>query len=1122
MDEELRMKTPKKRQNATLFLNVVLVLGIFLPLVSGNLSTMFIPFISTSSDVTSDPVQPLVITDDAQSEFWTITLLGTGDIGVNLTDNPFNKKTGENSLKIVSGNGTCKYFDICHQFEQSQNFYMRDVLVLWWCGNNTNAEFRLNLYTPNETNKIYYDFLDNFSGWKQFILYFDKNFTAVGNVNLSFLKEISISLRTANTKGTWYLDSVIVDIISPITPNEYLEHYVWALNRLLDHRHNTLKMIDANWDAQTNSNSSDDVKFDLTLPTFLEAYRITGNETYLTYAKECFDKGVQYCYNSETKLFATGWNKTTVDYVNRLNLLWAGVLLNSMFDLCGVTKNSTHELYANNYAEGLHTYGISSSNLVHHEIRVSDGSVITHDSSVSMQYGRIIGAYIKGHEVTGIEEYKTWAKDITEAFWSYRDTETNLYPESIDSRGYVPINEDFNMPTIDPIQNVLLYAYEVTRDSYYKTLAKNITDAQIKYAWDSNLNRMINSVWLDGEPKNKNLDMVHGPQLYIVGLLQLYYYTGVSSYVDYAKRFWDTIHENALVNHLYVKNLDINNDPDDVASLYTHHMMAQCDAYMFHFTKDEKYLVDLKNTVNNFLLHFKCKYGTCNQVNVTNYCVTDSGTYDWLDSTSYILGSAIYLYSVYSTQTTTNVDADLTYYLPYYPMLKLAGGLNYSNNRLDFNATGTAPNLDLTFTFPKGKTVDTITVNGSSIFLYVKNTSHMFIHDAGTYSVIVTMMDGAPQDAVVNTFDFANERLTVTLATTSNSNVTVRLRIPFNETSQKPFPYDAWDVNCTEAEWGKCWSSASRILTVWAISDGSATITVFNPPPSGSITIAEWSGYINTGSVTLTLSATDATSGVAKMRFSSDATTWTQWEPYATSKSWTLPIGDGTKTVYVQYMDNAGSISPTYQDTILLDTTKPTANAGNDQTVNEDTLVTFNASAQDENGIASYTWTFIDITLQTLNGKNQTYNFTTPGTYEVALGVRDLAGNYATDIVIISVLDVTNPIANAGSDQTVNVGTTMSLDAGDSTDNVDIISYEWNFGDGTTGNGKTTSHTYTRLGTYTVTLTVKDAAGNSATDSITITVLAAEGLPTWIIGTLFLAITLVAAVAATILWSKRK
>jgi len=101
----------------------------------------------------------------------------------------------------------------------------------------------------------------------------------------------------------------------------------------------------------------------------------------------------------------------------------------------------------------------------------------------------------------------------------------------------------------------------------------------------------------------------------------------------------------------------------------------------------------------------------------------------------------------------------------------------------------------------------------------------------------------------------------------------------------------------------------------------------------------------------------------------------------------------------------------------------------------------------------------------------------------------DKAGNEETHKFITSIkLDKSKPIANAGQDQKVNVGDTVLFDASASTDNIGIVSYEWDFGDGESGTGVKVTHIYRKAGTYTVTLTVKDHAGNVGIHSVTVTV----------------------------------
>ena len=91
--------------------------------------------------------------------------------------------------------------------------------------------------------------------------------------------------------------------------------------------------------------------------------------------------------------------------------------------------------------------------------------------------------------------------------------------------------------------------------------------------------------------------------------------------------------------------------------------------------------------------------------------------------------------------------------------------------------------------------------------------------------------------------------------------------------------------------------------------------------PAGTITTA---ATTTSPTITLTLSTAEDLSGISQMSFSNDNNTWSNWEPYASSTTWTLQSGDGQKTVYAQYRDNAGLTSPIYSYTLNVKTPKST------------------------------------------------------------------------------------------------------------------------------------------------------------------------------------------------------
>ncbi|OPX99194.1 MAG: hypothetical protein A4E58_00436 [Syntrophorhabdus sp. PtaB.Bin006] len=90
-------------------------------------------------------------------------------------------------------------------------------------------------------------------------------------------------------------------------------------------------------------------------------------------------------------------------------------------------------------------------------------------------------------------------------------------------------------------------------------------------------------------------------------------------------------------------------------------------------------------------------------------------------------------------------------------------------------------------------------------------------------------------------------------------------------------------------------------------------------PPVGSISIDSGATYTNNVNVGLHLSCTD-NMGCLSMRFSNDNVTYSSPEIYGTSKAWTLTGGSGLKTVYVQFVDEAGN-STVYSGTIVLNAT---------------------------------------------------------------------------------------------------------------------------------------------------------------------------------------------------------
>jgi PKD repeat protein len=113
----------------------------------------------------------------------------------------------------------------------------------------------------------------------------------------------------------------------------------------------------------------------------------------------------------------------------------------------------------------------------------------------------------------------------------------------------------------------------------------------------------------------------------------------------------------------------------------------------------------------------------------------------------------------------------------------------------------------------------------------------------------------------------------------------------------------------------------------------------------------------------------------------------------------------GTHTFTITATDASGNTGTAAGTFSVRDTTVPIADAGPDGMFPAGTTVTLDGTASSDNdGIASYTWTFVVSGAPvTLSGANPTHRFDTSGSYPVTLTVEDPSGNAASDSVTITV-----------------------------------------------------------------------------------------------------------------------
>lgn len=195
-------------------------------------------------------------------------------------------------------------------------------------------------------------------------------------------------------------------------------------------------------------------------------------------------------------------------------------------------------------------------------------------------------------------------------------------------------------------------------------------------------------------------------------------------------------------------------------------------------------------------------------------------------------------------------------------------------------------------------------------------------------------------------------------------------------------------------------------------------------------------------------------------------------------RAWLEP---GTRTVTLTVFDWKGQSASVTQSFVVVAPDAPPQAALSGSCA----LLTcsFDSGAStDDNGIVSRSWSFGDGTSAT-NVVAPTHSYGANGTYTVTVTVTDAKGQSSGASMTVTVADQP-PVARFTYSCTAQ---TCTFDGRSSSDDAGIVSYSWKLGTAT-ASGSVVTTTFKHHSTQTVTLTVKDARGQSSSFSQVVTV----------------------------------
>jgi len=191
----------------------------------------------------------------------------------------------------------------------------------------------------------------------------------------------------------------------------------------------------------------------------------------------------------------------------------------------------------------------------------------------------------------------------------------------------------------------------------------------------------------------------------------------------------------------------------------------------------------------------------------------------------------------------------------------------------------------------------------------------------------------------------------------------------------------------------------------------------------------------------------------------------------------------GIVTVNLVVSDTSGQKSvPDYLNITVFDLSPPVAEAGPGRAAAVGREVILDASGSTDNvGIVNFTWSFVDhMEVVHVYDMISPVMFQTSGNYSIELKVTDAVGLWDIDSTWIDVIDIPDlpPTANAGQDQTVAQGLSVTLNGSASTDDFGIANYTWTIAEtGVVAYGPNPQVVIAWVGVFRVDLVVVDTVG---------------------------------------------